>query len=691
MATAPAQYQLSKETEQQILTYASSAQTLLSSQYSLRSTLEGIDRTYMREKNYTTEQIRARLANARGDATKMQDPTVPVVMPQVEAALGYAVNVFLMGYPIFGVSSSPALAEAALMMETINAENSKTAGWIRQLIMFFRDGFKYNLHALECEWDQRTVPSFETSLTSPNSAKPKSVVWNGNCIRRMDLYNTFWDPRCHPAEIHENGEFAGYIEAYSRVRMKQMMNNLFGRVPVKTVMAALESTPGGTGITTSGSGPFSYYIPLINPAPIQSSAAVRSFDWLSWATNVNPSNGIKYSNAYNVTKLYAKILPADFGMKVPEENTPQVWKFILVNSSVVLLAERQTNAHGFIPIVFGQPLEDGLDYQTKSFATNVSDYQDTASAMLAGYMASKRRLVGDRVLYDPLKIRAKDINSTNPAAKIPVRPAAYGKPLGEAVYPFPFRDEQTGSLLEGAQLMVKMADITNNQNPVQRGQFQKGNKTKHEFSDVMSHGNEKNQTMAMMTEQQVFVPVKEMIKLNILQYQKDGQIYNEKVRGPVAISTQTLRSTAVQFQVSDGMLPTDKIMSGEDFQAALNTIATAPAIGAGYNVPPMFSYLMKQRGADLTPFEKSPLQIQYESAVSSWQQVAIEAIKKGAEAPPQPQMPPELIAELQAKQKTGGANPSSTSTALISTTGSESAPASSEPSAASTPATQPTT
>jgi len=33
-------------------------------------------------------------------------------------------------------------------------------------------------------------------------------------------------------------------------------------------------------------------------------------------------------------------LPNDFGMMVPEENTPQVWKFVIINNQVVLYAER---------------------------------------------------------------------------------------------------------------------------------------------------------------------------------------------------------------------------------------------------------------------------------------------------------------------------------------------------------------
>jgi hypothetical protein len=57
-----------------------------------------------------------------------------------------------------------------------------------------------------------------------------------------------------------------------------------------------------------------------------------------------------------------------------------VWKILIVNGQRrYFMLNVSANAHGFIPIFFGQPIEDGLDFQTKSFATNVTDMQDIAS------------------------------------------------------------------------------------------------------------------------------------------------------------------------------------------------------------------------------------------------------------------------------------------------------------------------
>jgi hypothetical protein len=622
MVTAT-QFRIPPDAEKALILYAGKANESLLNAFSLRSHLEQIDRYYMREDDFTEEELRARNANRRGDKSKMQNITVPIVMPQVEAAHGYMANVFLTGYPTFGVTSDPATEDAALQIETIIAENSITAGWTRQLSMFFRDGLKYNFHGVECDWTQRTTAAIETDLKFPNSAKPKSVVWKGNELKRMDLYNTFFDYRVHPAEIHSKGEFAGYTELYTRVRMKELVNNLYGTVPASVAIRAFQSQLGGG--TPGQVSPFAYYMPIINPSALMD-RSTATFDWWSWvqAATGSKSKSIRYTNVYEVMKLYARIIPADFGLKVAEENIPQVWKFLIVNGQVILYAERLSNAHGFIPIFFGQPIEDGLDFQTKSFATNVTDMQDIASSMWNGYIASKRRLVGDRVLYDPLRIREKDINASNPAAKIPVRPSAYGKTVSDAVYQFPFHDEQTQSFLTGSDMVVKFANLINRQNPSQQGQFVKGNKTKKEYDDTMGHGNAGNQVMALTTENQVFVPLKEAIKLNILQYQSNDLLFNREKNQQVQIKVEELRKAAVHFKVSDGVLPKEKLMDGEDWQAAMQVVGSSPQIQAGYQIEPMFSYLMKQRGVDLTPFKSDPAAVAYSQALQMWTAKAVE-------------------------------------------------------------------
>ena len=590
---------------------------MLNEQWNIREQMRTIDLAYAREADLSVEQLRAKSANRLGDPTRFQNVTIPVVKPQVEAAVQYQSAVFLTSDPLFGWVADPANMDAATMYTTIIEENARRGGWVSELMKFFRDGFKYNLCALEVAWDRKTTASIETDLgMSLKEGRPKEVIWEGNCLRRWDLYNTFFDTRYPATDIYKDGEFAGRTELMSRVHLKKFINELPDKM-VANIRAAFESGLGSAGVSPSGIE--SYYIPSINPDALINKDPRRSMDWLSWSgLLLRPENEILYQNLYEVTTLYARIIPQDFRLRVPSANTPQVWKFIIVNHQVLIYAERQTNAHNFIPVLFGQPNDDGLRYQTKSLAQDALPFQEVASALVNSAMAARRRAISDRTIYDPSRITAAHINSDNPSAKIPLRPAGYGKPASEAVYAFPFKDDQSAVAFQEIPQILAMADKLNGQNPVRSGQFVKGNKNNPEFQAVMAAATGNDQLRALVFEDQVFTPAREIIKLNTLQYQASGSIFSPKLQRTVQIDVVSLRKAAATFTTTDGLSSAEKQIHTDEFTVALQTIGSSPQIGAGYNIAPMFSYLMKTRNVDLKPFEKSPEQMTYEQAVGAW-------------------------------------------------------------------------
>lgn len=587
--------QLSETGQKSVIAFYKAAVGLTNQQWRIRDSLLMIDRDYMRENDYTKAQLRARIANAYGDKTKMQNFTVPVVQPQVEQAVTYYSEVFLTGTPIFGVVAGKENMDRAMQMDTLMLNHQQHGAWVREFQMFFRDGFKYNLQAMEADWCEEKVFTPDTDI---GAKAPKEVIWAGNRLKRLDLYNSFFDSRVSPALIATEGEFAGYVDLYSRTRLKKLMNRLPG-ITSQTMRAALDS---GAGMQAYDQ----FYIPQINPYALLSNDQLQSFDWFSWA-GVEVHNSIRYNAMYEVGKFYARIAPADFGiLNVPQPRQLQIWKFYVVNGSVVIYAERQTNAHDMLPVIFGQPLEDGLDYQTKSLAQNVTGIQDLASAMINATIEGKRRAVMDRLLYDPSRIREADINSKNVVARIPVKPNAYGKPLSEAVYPFPYNDQQQIGLMQEAREFIQFGNLITGSNGVTQGQFQKGNKTRTEFVDTMSYSNGRNKNMALFTEDQVMNPLKHILKYNILQYQEAGTFYNPVQQKEVSVNPVDLRTQALEFKISDGMQPADKLISTEEMQVALQIIGADPQLRAEYDVIGMFTYVMEARGAkELKQFRRT--------------------------------------------------------------------------------------
>lgn len=611
---------LSKVAQEAVISFHYQCYSMMNQQYQLRAVMRDIDLAYIRENDWTMENVRARLANQYGDSDRYQNITVPVVKPQVETSVVYQASVFLTGVPLFGVVADPAYMSDALQMETVVDQNAIMGGWKRQLMMHFRNGFKYNLAALEICWARKTTAAFETDLKfSASEAKPKEVTWEGNSIRNLDMYNTFFDTRVEPCRMHEDGEFAGYSELMGRVALKKFIQELPDRM-VDNVTKAFEAPFGGWGVGGVVGGPYNYYLPPINPHALVNKNQFATVDWMMWAGLGNTDKKINYGNLYEVTTLYARILPSDFGLRVPSPNTPQVWKFIIINHQIVIYAERQTNAHGWLPIIFSQPSEDGLKYQTKSAASDALPFQSVESALANSAIASRRRAISDRVLYDPSMIDHAHINSANPSAKIPVRPSAYGKDISKSVYAFPFRDDQSGVAFSEIQTFDAMADKIMGHNKAQQGLFVKGNKTRHEYDSVMANAAGRDQLCSLLLEDQLFMPLKHIIKLNILQYQGAASYYSRATKENVNIDPVKLRNAALEFKVSDGLVPSDKLANSEAMSVGMQQIGSSGALQAEYDLGGLFSFLMKTQGAQIEDFQKPKEQVAYEAAVNAWQQ-----------------------------------------------------------------------
>jgi hypothetical protein len=630
MAGTVAQY-VPKTAQQAFVEYHKFASVTVERHWNLRSRMREIDISYLRESDLSDENLRAKNANRRGDTNRLQNITVPIVRPQVTSAVAYQSAVFLTDYPIFGVVADPTFQDAAMQMQAIFEENSIRGAWARELLLFLYDGFKYNLSAIEVSWKKVVTAALETDPTFRGGleAKPKEIIWSGNCLTRWDPYNTYFDTRCLPYDIPTRGEFAGHTELMSRTALKSFINSLETKL-VENIIPAFES-PSLLNIAGGTEAGASYHMPLLNADSLVNPEDLQLLDWSNWLGLTSPRIGqqLNFKGLYEVSTEYVRIIPSDFNLRVPAPNTPQVWKIILVNHSVPIYAERQTNAHEKIPVFFGCPAEDGLGYQTKSLAKDAEPFQAAATALMNATIAGRRRSVTDRLLYDPSRVSEMHINSPNPSAKIPVRPAAYGKPVSESVYQFPYRDDQAGLNMQEIQMVVGLGNLLNGQNQARQGQFVKGNKTNEQWESTMSNATSKDQLTALLLEAQVFTPIKETLKINTLQYQGAGTIYSQSQARNVEIDPLALRQAILNFKVTDGLLPKDKVISTDTLQVGLQIIGSSSQLAQAYNIGPLFSYLMKTENANLQAFEKSPNQVAYEQALGTWNNLVSLALQKG--------------------------------------------------------------
>jgi hypothetical protein len=329
-------------------------------------------------------------------------------------------------------------------------------------------------------------------------------------------------------------------------------------------------------------------------------------NWLAFLTSsLSP---LRYNNVvnYEVVTYYRRIIPSMFKItSVPDKDAIQIWKFIEVNG-IVIFAERKSNAHNTIPTIFTQPLEDSLGLQNKGLGENLLNFQNLSGAMFRARMADLARLISDRGIFDPTMISAKDINSTNPAAKIPVRPAAYGKDVRTAYHPIPYDGRAATSLYQDIGFVMDRGSDAAHINKAQRGQFTKGNRTAEEFNDVMDNADATQQTMAMMIEAQAMTPLKMIIKVNTLQYQAATNLPNPNTKQVVEVNPADLRKAVIEFKVADGLVSKERLLSTQAQTEFFQIMAQIPEGNQEYDLIGMIANVMETKGARISQFRRTP-------------------------------------------------------------------------------------
>ena len=626
---------ITPESQVYLISYLNSLKARYTYYYSIRAALQQADLVYYREQDKSVEHKRAQLANNLGDMSRFQDVEVPLAFDQVESWVSFMTDVFLSSSTIFDPVACPQYKDAAKMLKAVIKKQQKYWQWKKEFIKFFRNNAKYSLGALEVTWDKVATASIKTDIQfSAKHGKPENVIAEGNRVRNMDMYNTFWDTTVAPDRIPQDAEYVGYHELITRNAMHKYIATLGDDVIKENITAAYTSP---TMISE-------YWIPQINPNALATTNSItQGQDWFSFmGLEGNKDEGVAYKGQYLRTTLYARIIPSDFNINAPDKYIPQVWKLVFINFSVLIYAEKQDNAHDMIPVVFGCPNDDGIKYQVKSLLENVKPFQQLSSTVMNSEITALRRSISDRVIYNPVYLDKKAMESPNPTARIPIKPTGYlGVPINEMIFPIPFNDSMAGIRMQTVQTIAGMANQVSGMNNAQRGQFVKGNKTGQEFNTVMDNADSKSRTQAIALEDQVFEPIKQIVTFNILQYQGTDSIYHHDTKETIKVDPVVLRNAVFDFNLTDGESPADKEMAMDAWQVGMQAIMSNQQIGSAYNIGDMVSYLMLIKGADVDEFKKPAEQIAYEQAIQSWQQTVLQALKQNPDItqdklPPQP-------------------------------------------------------
>ena len=516
--------------------------------------------------------------------------TPPVIVSQVESMVGYLSEVFLSGTPLFPVVSNPSNRNDAGALEALLDDHSTLGGYPRELLIFLRDSIKYNLAAVEVDWTSIDQYDVMDELLAPDQPQLKTKAVKFSKLQRLDMYNTIWDRNTDPGSIAKEGDYAGYIKILSRPKLKRLLNKLSIDGDAMNVEKALASY-------IQSDAPNYRLHPQVSDY-ISSRKPISTINWRVFLGEDKTDTGLFCGN-YEVMTLYGRLCPADIGISAPKKNTPQIFKFIIVNGNIVICAKRIISAYDYLPILFAQPFEDGLGYQTKSIAEGSIPIQEAAKTLFAIKFNTARRAVSDRALYNPSVINPRDVNAPVPAAKIPVNANSLNaRPISDFYFPIPFDGRGTESALQDGMQIVGFGKELSGLNSPLQGQFQKGNKSVVEWQDTMGGADARLRLPALALEYQFFSPLKEILKFNIYQYGEDAIVVSQRTGDQIPVDIQKLRRSVLSFRVADGYTPKSKLASTEAITQIMQLISQSPVLQQVYGamLPAIVDHLAQLMG-----------------------------------------------------------------------------------------------
>lgn len=567
-----------------------------------------IDAAYALYKQTEEEQAGVDQMPSQYPCGTLRDITAPIVVSQVDSFVAYLADIFCSGYPIFPVASTNTTRKEAAVLQSIIDSHAILGGYPRQLLKFFRNCVKYNRGAIEVDWCPIERYSTLDDLMKPlDKTQVKKTVEHYTRLKSLDAYNTVLDPRCEEmADVPIKGEFAGYIELYNRIELVRELQYLATTEYGYNTTQALHSAIGGASSTPLPSFSGLYYREKPQISDLITTRSFKDyydFDWSRWMESIPQRSGRPIRGMFEVATLYFRLIPEEHGIYTQNKDVPQIYKLRVVNNEKIICAKRIISAYDILPILVGQPFEDGFAEQTKSTGEMQIPWQDAISKLINIRFHSARRAVADRGIYDPKMIDQSDVNSPHPAAKIPIKPNSKlgGKGLADAYMPIPYEAQGMQGLIQDAAMVINMSGQQSGLNKPQTGEFQKGNKSVQEWNDTMAGSDNRLRLNPMNLEAQVFTPLKEQLKLNIFQYGPTGIFHDYKKNENITV-TQTeidmLRKTVLYYKVADGYLPVSKISATNSIKEGFVLIGNSPTLQAalGPTLPAMFAHLMQLQG-----------------------------------------------------------------------------------------------
>lgn len=512
---------------------------------------------------------------------------LPVAFIQMDDLMTYLLETFSPGRGMFYHTSKPDETDAVNPVVMLMNNHAIYAQYYVQLARALWSILKYNFGGLRTDWEEELGSSMSWDANG-NMITTQKVVWNGNCVKWLDPYNSFWDSTTAPEEVFKSGEYAGHVEIMNQFQIARLAEN--GEIfNIKS------------GLTERDAEMKFYRSPpnevLINKAY----AGLNDNGPINWVSALGGAYDYDKDCIHEVVKMQIRLRPKQFGLleEKAAEDKFEVWEFWVLNGKRVIKAKRKVNAHGHISHYYGLVNDDGLGVDQKSVADFIDPLQSFMSHLMNAHVLATRKQLKGLTIYDPSIVDLSEIPEGEVSANVPAKQTGYGKDLTKAIW----QDKNDANTQSAVRDIEALMGMMNTFFPMQAAPSQIAGIDRAVSNQVaaVQHGsNRRSHKMASMIDSTMLIPMRHGLFYNILQFYTGADAQKSDYRGrEMNIDVQALRNTDTPMIIGMGLKSIDRMMIAGEMQKLIFSLIQNPNSAARIDVLRMMDYWSSMLDIDI--------------------------------------------------------------------------------------------
>jgi hypothetical protein len=525
------------------------------------------------------DRIREQQQDDEGDplVTKMN---LPLAWVHIDDIMTYFAQTFAPNRGMFYHTATPDDTNQASQIVVKMNNDAIQSGAYREILQGLFALLKYNQGGYIVNWTREEGPVLVQTEVGGEPQVDMQTRWQGNKMVALDNYNLFKDPSVPLHRLHIDGEFIAHADLRSHYWLQS-------RAAAGFYFNTEECLNDESELST-----LTYYKHPPQEAQFNSDDATGT----DWVSILSESSGYIKASGYELITIYIRINPTEFGL-IPGgrgvrqlRNRYEVWRFTILNNEHIIEATHMNNIHGYLPCFMGTMNDDIMGQAQRSVGEILTPLQDFASFLVNTHVsASRARLYGTTV-YDPSMVDLDKIPKGEVAARVKVKPTAYGKDIRQFVWQLnsDMDTERTLADLEAVMGLVNQFFPTQSL-PSQIASIDRA--VDSQVAAVQQGANRRQQKAARLLDDTIFRNIRFAMYYNIIQYAAEQEEITDVFTGKnVTLDIASLRNSNLPFIIGQGLKAIDRMAAAGMLQNVIFALIQAPQASQGLDLLGLIDY-----------------------------------------------------------------------------------------------------